>query len=459
VTLEIKGQTVRIVYLTAGAAGMYCGSCLHDNAVAKALIRQGHDTLLVPTYTPLLTDEACVSTDRLFYGGLNVYLQQVLPVARYLPNWLDGFLSSPRLVRWIASRSMGTTADKLGPLTVSMLQGRDGRQRKEVDRLVQWLAGEIRPDAVIFSNLLIGGAIPELRRRLDCPVVVILQGDDAFFDQLTEPYASRSMELLKKLACQVDMFLVHSRAYGERMGQRLGIPPERWTVSPLAIDTRDYVGLQPPAVDPQRPPAIGYLARLAPEKGLHLLAEAFGQLASQPGGEHVRLEIAGWLGPQHASYWQQIQDRFAAAGLSDRVRYWGSVTRQEKLEFLRAIDVLSVPVTHFEPKGLFALEALAAGVPVVLPAHGAFPELVERLGGGVLFPHEDVAALAQQLGALLGDLPAARQLGAEGRQRVLEQATADREAERLVALLARLCAPSSPAELEELEAGTDHGRG
>ena len=415
---------------------MYCGSCLHDNALAKALIADGHDALLVPTYTPILTDEQSVAGQQLFYGGLNVYLQQIFPLARLLPKWADRFLSSPKLVGWIASRSMGTTADKLGGLTVSMLQGKDGNQSKEVDRLVDWLAGEIDPEVIVFSNLLIGGAIPEIRRRLKCPIVVVLQGDDAFFDQLTEPYRQQSMQLLQQLAKQVDLFLVHSRAYGQRMQERLALRADQWQVSPLTLDTKDYVSLErmPPATD--KTPVVGYLARLAPEKGLHVLVDAFLQLAKQH--PTVRLEIAGWLGKQHQAYWDGLQKKLADAGLSDRWRYWGSVDRSGKLEFLGHVDVLSVPATHFEPKGLFVLESLAAGVPVVLPSHAAFPELIERLGGGHLVPAGDTAALASKLLAVISDLPAAHALGAAARLRVLGEATTHHEAQRFIEIVKQI---------------------
>ncbi len=415
---------------------MYCGSCLHDNALAKALIAAGHDALLVPTYTPILTDEQSVARDQLFYGGLNVYLQQIFPFARYLPRWADRFLSSPKLVGWIASRSMGTTADKLGGLTVSMLQGKDGNQSKEVDRLVDWLATDMHPDVIVFSNLLIGGAIPEIRRRVKCPIVVILQGDDAFFDQLSEPYREQSMQLLRQLAKQVDLFLVHSRAYGQRMQERLELRADQWQVSPLTLDTKDYLSLQrqPPAAD--KVPVIGYLARLAPEKGLHVLVDAYLQLARRH--PIARLEIAGWLGKQHHEYWESLQQKIAAAGLADRMRYWGSVDREGKLDFLSHIDVLCVPATHFEPKGLFVLESLAAGVPVVLPEHAAFPELIERLGGGHLVAAGDVPALADKLLAMVNDLPASHALGLEGRERVLGEATTEHEARRFVEMVERL---------------------
>lgn len=415
---------------------MYCGSCLHDNALAKALIAGGHDALLVPTYTPILTDEQSVASNTLFYGGLNVYLQQIIPLTRWIPRWADRFLSSPKLVSWIASRSMGTTADKLGGLTVSMLQGKHGNQSKEVDRLVDWLATEMHPDVLVFSNLLIGGAIPEIRRRVNCPVVVVLQGDDAFFDQLTEPYREQSMQLLRELAQQVDLFLVHSRAYGQRMQARLALRDDQWQVSPLTLDTKDFVSLDrlPPALD--KTPVVGYLARLAPEKGLHVLVDAFLQMAQHH--PTVRLEIAGWLGKQHHEYWAALQQKITAAGLADRLRYWGSVDRAGKLDFLSTIDVLCVPATHFEPKGLFVLESLAAGVPVVLPAHAAFPELIERLGGGHLVPAGDTNALANQLLKVVNDLPAAFRLGVAGRSRVLTEATTQHEALRFVEMVDQL---------------------
>ena len=415
---------------------MYCGSCLHDNALAKALIAEGHDALLVPTYTPILTDEKSVAREQLFYGGLNVYLQQMTPLARWLPRWADRWLSSPKLVGWIASRSMGTTADKLGGLTVSMLQGKDGNQSKEVDRLVDWLATDMHPDAIIFSNLLIGGAIPEIRRRLKCPIIVILQGDDAFFDQLTEPYREQSMQLLRQLAKQVDLFLVHSRAYGVRMAERLALRSDQWQVSPLTLDTKDFLTFERALPSADKAPVIGYLARLAPEKGLHVLVDAFVQLAKRH--PTVRLEIAGWLGPQHQTYWSGLQQQLSDAGLSERVHYWGSVDRAGKLDFLRSIDLLCVPATHFEPKGLFVLESLAAGVPVVLPAHAAFPELIERLGGGHLVPMGDTPALAEKLFEVVSELTAAHALGAAGRLRVLNEATTRHEAQRLIEIIQQL---------------------
>lgn len=430
---------MQIAYLTAGAAGMFCGSCLHDNAIAKALIRLGHDTILIPTYTPIQTDEANVSSERLFLGGLNVYLQQISPVFRYMPKWADQFLSSPRLVNWIASRAMGTSAKQLGALTVSMLQGADGKQRKEVSRLCDWLVKQ-KPDVIIFSNLLIAGCISEIKRRMSCPVLVMLQGDDIFYDGLIEPYRSQSLDLLRKLTRQVDQFIVHSEFYGRKMEGMLHLRQGHWSVIPLSLDLSDFRNLKSEP-DLNRPPTVGYLARLAPEKGLHVLVDAF--IDVQKKLPKAKLAIAGWLGKQNHDYWNEQKEKLRRAGLMNAFEYAGSVDREGKLSFLKSIDVLCVPTVYHEPKGLFVLESLAAGVPVVQPNHGAFPELITRLGGGHLVATEQPNALAERLQLVLSDLASTRELGRVGRAAVFEQATTELGALKLIELIDRVRSSSS----------------
>ena len=123
---------MRITYITAGAAGMYCGSCMRDNTLIAALARLGHDALLVPTYTPIRTDEEDVSQQRVFFGGINVYLQQKLSLFRHTPWLLDRLLDTCGLLRFVSRFAVKTQADLLGDLTVSVLKGEHGRQRKEV---------------------------------------------------------------------------------------------------------------------------------------------------------------------------------------------------------------------------------------------------------------------------------------------------------------------------------------
>src|SRR5262249_49365289 len=195
---------MRIAYITAGAAGMYCGSCLHDNTLATALIAQGHEALLIPTYTPARTDEPDVSQKRVFFGGINVYLQQKVRLFRHTPWFLDRVLDSRGLLGLVARFAVNTQAEQLGELTVSMLQGEHGRQRKEVEKLVHWLASEVRPEIVNLSNVLLSGMVHEIKRRLDVPVVGSLQGDDIFLEALPEPFKTQSIQLIRDHCREID---------------------------------------------------------------------------------------------------------------------------------------------------------------------------------------------------------------------------------------------------------------
>ncbi|MCI0663390.1 MAG: glycosyltransferase family 1 protein, partial [Acidobacteria bacterium] len=130
---------MRILYLTAGAAGMYCGSCLRDNALATELIRQGHDVTLLPLYTPTLTDEPNVSTDKVFFGGISVYLEQLSAIFRHTPRWLDKIWDSRIALRAAAKSSITVDPGSLSELTISMLKGEEGNQRKEMSKLIDWL--------------------------------------------------------------------------------------------------------------------------------------------------------------------------------------------------------------------------------------------------------------------------------------------------------------------------------
>lgn len=421
---------MRIVYLTAGAAGMYCGSCLHDNTLASALTRLGVDIQLIPTYTPIRTDERDMSADRVFFGGINVFLQQKSRLFRFLPSVLDRFLDRPWLLRWATAGSTAIDPSVLGGLAVSMLRGERGYQRKEVRRLCRFLASDVRPDLVVLTNMLIGGCIPELKRTLGVPVLVTLQGDDAFLEHLPEPHKTQAFEEIRRLVGHVDGFLVHSRFYAQFMTGYLGIPPDRVHIVPLGVDTRDFADADHPdqrssAAPGERPLTIGYLARLAPEKGLHVLIDAFLELQRRPGMERVQLRIAGWLGESHRGYAESQFDKLRAAGLEDAFRYVGEVDRRGKLVFLRSLDVLSVPTVQQEPKGLFVLESLAAGVPVVLPDHGAFPELIASTGGGCLTRPNDSAALAAALAEVLADAATRRRYAESGRRAVHQQRNAD----------------------------------
>lgn len=402
----------KIVYLTAGAGGMFCGSCMHDNALAKALHAEGWDLTLVPFYTPIRTDEEDVSIDQVFFGGVNVFLQQKIPLFRFVPSFFDRILDNPRLIRRVTSKAIETDAKMLGSLALSVLKGAKGNQRKEVRRVNKWLTRQIQPDLIVISNILVAGFVPTLKKQLDVPILVTLQGDDIFLDALPEPYRAKCFAEIKKIAQYVDGFIVHSEFFGRYMAEYFDLDPSQIHVTPLGVDTSDFSDFSKPEVQEDGTLNVGYLARLAPEKGLHNLVDAFIELKNQPNSDRFKLKIAGWLGKDHEAYADQQWSRLKEAGLADEFEYLGSIDREQKLKFLRDIHVLSVPTDLKEPKGLFVLEALAAGVPVVQPAHGSFPELIEQSQGGLLCEPGNPTDLSQKLLELLNDT--------EQRQRIAE---------------------------------------
>ncbi len=421
---------------------MICGSCIHDNALAVALGELGHEVALIPTYTPLRTDEEDVSLDRVFFGAVNVYLQQKSGLFRRLPRFLTRWLDRPSFLRWVTKGAHSTDAKLLGEMAVAMLRGDEGPNGGEVEALAVWLRDEFKPDVVHLTNSMFLGSVGRLKEVLGVPVVVSVQGEDLFLGQLEEPWRGRAIALLAEKAQGADAFVAPSGYYAARMSEMLQVPVERMRVVPLGI--RLYP--QPPCVEKEQSGdrlVLGYLARVCPEKGFHLLADAFESLAGQPGGERLHLHAAGYLGPADRAYFEEIETRLEERGLGDRFRYHGEVDLAGKRAFLRSLDLFSVPTVYREAKGLSTLEAMAEGVPVVQPRHGSFPEMVERAGGGVLVEPESVEALAMALGELIADAARRRELGRAGHAGVRHHFAADSMARATAALYADVTAAAT----------------
>jgi glycosyltransferase involved in cell wall biosynthesis len=433
---------VRILSITAGAPGMYCGTCLRDNSLASALIARGHDVLLVPIYTPTHTDEPNVSTRRVFFGGVSVYLQQYVSLFRKLPAIFDRLWDATPVLRALATRSIPTDPKMLGELTVSVLRGEDGFQGKEIEKLLDWLEQEPRPDIIDLSNSLMIGLAQPFKRALGRPVVCTLQGEDLFLDGLQEPFRRDALALIAKQAAHVDAFIAVSEYYARFMVDYLRVPSSKMRLVPLGINVEGYDPRPRPRTAPFK---IGYFARIAPEKGLHLLCEAYRILRQELGLPVSRLEAAGSLSAQHKNYFDGLTKQMAAWGLDGEFTYHGMVDRARKIAFLQSMDVISVPSAYDEPKGIHVLEALAAGVPVVQPRRGAFPEILQKTGGGVLVEPDNPRAVAQALLRLYQDPGLAAQLGQEGARGVRAHYTAAHMADRAVAVYHELTEHAAPA--------------
>jgi len=417
---------MRILQLTPGTGNFYCGSCLRDNSLVRALRARGHDVLMVPLYLPHVTDEPSECADTpIFLSGISVFLEQKFPAFRHMPDWFNRLLSSPALLRPIAKLAGMTSARDLGESAVSMLQGEESRQAGEVERLITWLRTQPRPDVICLSNSLLGGLSRRLKEEFRVPIVCTLQGEDSFLDGLPEPYRHQSWNLLAQRCMDIDHFVAVSQYYRELMMSRLGLEKDRVTVAYPGVAIGEF---QPAALPPD-PPVIGYLARMQPGKGLGTLVDAYLQL-DMPG---VRLRIAGAKTSQDEHFVRSLQQR-----LPGDVEFFPNLDRSAKNDFLRGLTVLSVPANYGEAFGLYLLEAWAAGVPVVQPRHGAFPEMVGMTGGGLLCDPDDPAALAESLRQILRDSVAAQRMGKAGRQAVLTDFSIEAMALKIETLLLRI---------------------
>ena len=408
---------------------MYCGSCLRDNAMATELMARGHDVLLLPVYTPTLTDEPNVSNEHVVLGGISAYLEQYVPLFRKTPAWLDRLWDSKAALNLATRRSLSTNPKMLGEMTVSVLRGEHGFQRKEIDKFIDWVKNEAPPDVVNIPYTLLLGLAEPIKKALRAPILCTLQGEDLFLDNLQEPYRTQSLNLIRDHLPHVDQFLSVSDYYADFMPGYLGIPRDKINVVPIGINPHGFDLRQSKDSGPF---TVGFLGRIAPEKGLRVLAEAYRRLRQSGELPEARLDAAGYMAADCKPYLEDVQKTLRDAGLEHEFHYRGVLERAEKIAFLQTLDVMSMPATYDEPKGVSLLEAMACGVPLVQPRRGSFTEIVERTGGGLLVQPDDPRALADGILKVARDNQLAAELSANGFRAVREHYTAAHMADKVL---------------------------
>ena len=422
---------MRVILITAGAAGMYCGSCVRDNALAAELISSGQDVTLIPVYTPTRTDEPNFSRHRVLFGGLSVYLQHHFSVFRRTPCFLDRLWDFPYLINLLAGRSLSPDPSRLGALTISMLRGEQGVLGKEYRKLIDWVSQEPVPDIINLPNSLLIALAAPLGKVLQRPVCCTLQGEELFIEGLPKPFREQTIDLIRRQVRHVDRFIAVSEYSAGFMAEFLAIPSDRISVVPLGINMTGYQRRQPSAT-PENEFRIGFFARVAPEKGLRELTEAYIRFRRRTGQVRIRLEAAGYLAGHQRGYLNEVLAMLKNAGLAKEFSYRGELDREGKLAYLSSLDLLSVPATYDEPKGMFLLEAMASGVPVVEPRRGAFVEIVKKTGGGILVEPDDPDDLADAFFRLWQDRKAADNLAQCAFQGVRNHYTISQSATRLL---------------------------
>lgn len=408
---------MRIIQLTPGSGdNFYCENCLRDLALVRAMQRAGQDMLMVPMYLPIELEAAPIAADTpLFFGGLNVYLQQKIPLFRKTPRWVDRLFDSKGLLRKIGKLSGMTRSKDLGETTISMLQGRDGKQLKELDRLMDWLAGmDPKPEVIVVSNILLAGLAPALKERLGVPVVCLLQDEEGFLDTLPSPYKEQGWDLVRKNAEAFTAFVSVSEYYRSVMLDRLGLKPERIVTIPMGLDPQGYM----PAADLPEAPTVGFLSRMCKDHGLDIVINAVHILRRDERLSRTRLRITGGKSSADTPFLKRMRARIDSLKLADAVEFIEDYSDTQRKEFLRSLSVMTVPSRVPLAYGLFAMEACACGIPFAAPKLGVFDEILAHTQSGVLYEPNDPVKLAEALRGLLLEPGAARTLGQKGREAI-----------------------------------------
>jgi len=347
---------------------------------------------------------------------------------------------SQAILRLMPRFDIGSAVDPKAnaEMTISMLKGEDGNQHELLQELVGWIKSTYQPDIIHITNTLLIGVAREFKRSLQVPITCGLHGEDIFLEGMPQPYQNEALRLIRERAHDVDRFLAISTYYAEMFSNWVGLDRSKIDVVWPGIALDDYRKLTAEPSTP-RPLTIGFLARFVPEKGLHLLVDAFIRLARSGEFPNLRLLAGGYLSRAYNTYINGIRKTIKDNGLEDRIKLLGTLERAEKLNFFRQIDVFSVPATYREPKGISILEALASGLPVVQPDHGAYPEWVNATQGGLLHRPHDSADLADKLATLLRDADLRKRMGRQAQRAAWGKFSSEHMAAATLEVFQQLC--------------------
>lgn len=393
---------MRILHIIPGSGGsFYCGNCLRDSKYVHALREMGHEVVKIPMYLPLFADQPEPREVPVFYGAISIYLKQLFPIFGHAPRWFDNLLNSKPMMKFAAGMAGSTRAKGLGEMTISMLKGEHGKQHEELERMIHWIRDHYQADVVHLSNALLSGLAPQIRAKLGVPVFCSLQDEDVWVDVMQPEFRDEAWRLMHENGRSIDGFIGVSRYFSNLMKERIGIPDEKLFTVHLGVDPADYEPL-PVA---EKPRNIGFISRMCEDNGLGVLVEAFILLKKKPGFEDVKLVLTGGSTGDDKQFLKGIRKMIAEARLEEQVDFHADFEDDGRKQFFRKVSLVSVPVLNGEAFGLYQLEAMASGVPVVQPSLGAFPEIIGETCGGMVYGPNIPASLADALAGVLNNPP------------------------------------------------------
>ena len=409
---------MKIVNIVPGFGGtFYCGNCLRDSGYTKSLVKLGHDAIMLPIYLPLNFNHDVEKIEApIFYGAVNIYLKQNFRIFKKMPMWLEHFFNSGWILRYAAKKAGSTRTEGLEEMTISMLNGKDGKQNIELQELIDFLKTHEKPDLVHLSNALLIGLAGEIRNQLNIPVVCSLQDEDVWVDAMNDFYRQKTWNLMSEKAKDVDAFIAVSDYYAEEMRHKMNIPDAKLHVIHIGIDPEIYQ-YSNPVFDP---PAIGYISRMYHEHGFGLLIDAYILLKQNEQFKNVKLKLTGGYTADDKSYLNKQIKKLEKAGVLNDVEIIEEFSKESLSNFFNKVTIVSVPVLKGEAFGTYQLESLACGTPLVQPSLGAFPEIIETTGGGVFYSPNTAEALTAKWMEILPDKTKIQEMSIKGRESVLK---------------------------------------
>jgi len=420
---------VKVAYVTPGSGlKFYCQNCFRDIALLHSLAGLGHDVVKIPMYLPSGLDNINNVVDTpVFYGAINVFLKEKLPFYRHSPEWMERLLDSPFFLSLAAKKSGSTNPTGLEEMTLSMLQGEKGHQASELDHLIQYLKNEVAPDVVHLSNALLLGLAHRLKNDLRAGVVCSLQDEDEWIDLMDQHYQSQVWNVMAEKAADVDLFVTASQFYSNQSQKQLKIPANKIKVIYGGIDFNGYEK----STLPFDPPVIGYLCRMSEYFGLGILVDAFLELKKDTRFKNLKLHLTGGYSSDDKPFVNGLMKKISEHGFTKDVSVFKDFCKDSRIKFLKSLTLLSVPVPTGEAFGAYQVESLAAGVPIVQPNAGCYPEFIKTTQGGVLYEPNTSEKLATVIASLLSDQEKVRKLGEKGRGVVLTQFSMDQMAKNM----------------------------
>ena len=422
---------MKILQIIPGSGGsFYCGNCLRDSKYVDALRKQGHEVIKIPMYLPLFADEHDLTGIPVFYGAVSIYLKQIYPIFRKAPEWFDKLLNSKSILKLAAGQAGSTRAKGLEEMTISMLLGEDGQQKNELNRMIEWISDNCKPDIIHISNALLLGLAHQLREKIHVPIICSLQDEDTWVDVMKPHIREKIWKLMESKVAHVDGFIAVSDYYKIVMQKNMNIPDNKLFRVHIGVDPNDYKYL--PVSEKTR--TIGFISRMCYDNGLDILTDAFIELRSKKGFEDVKLIITGGNTNDDIKYIKGIKKKLKMHKLSGEVEFHEIFEGDGRKEFFKKVSVISVPVRNGEAFGIYLLEAMASGVPVIQPSLGAFPEIVNRAGGGIIFKPNSSSKLADSIANLLSDPNLISKLSSEGRRGIENKFDIDQHTKEMVSI-------------------------